>query len=310
MAVWLSGTRERAPDTVIQSAFYELKQGTWTPPAALLSRPQLIKGLGRTLKMIGNPSLVSDGRGRVWLFFVTTSFGGWSTSSINMIRSSDAGRTWSQPERLVTSPLFNLSTLVRNKGFLYQDGSIGLPAYHELASKYGLVARLDPDGRIRSLHRIPAPGPYYLQPSVVPLDSREAVAFMRAAGRGRRLGTSVTRDGGVHWSQARALDLPNPNKSVAAESIGDDRLLLVFNNSSQTKNDLTIGVSSDRGQSWRALYSIENDPEYPKAHYAYPETFIDSEGDAHVVYTSLYRQIKHVRFNREWLDAQPLKEKI
>jgi predicted neuraminidase len=46
---------------------------------------------------------------------VSVSYGGWSGSAINQLVSDDGGHTWPGARRLILSPLFNLSTLVRNQ---------------------------------------------------------------------------------------------------------------------------------------------------------------------------------------------------
>ncbi|HXV19235.1 MAG TPA: sialidase family protein [Candidatus Omnitrophota bacterium] len=300
LAVWFTGKKERGRDVVLEGARYDLDEKKWSKPRTLVSRQALQRDLGRVIKTIGNPALLSSGRGQVYLFFVTTSLGGWSTSHVNWIESSDAGQTWSGAKRLVLSPLFNMSVLVRNKGFFYEDGSLGLPAYHELASKYALILKLDPEGRLLKMDRIPSQSPDIFQPSVAVLSGREAVAFLRDGGPERKLWISRTLDAGQSWSKAKDSGLPNPNKSVAGEADGQS-IYLVFNDSKRTRNNLSLAVSSDGGENWQRAHFFENDPSQPKANFAYPEILVDSRGDTHVVYAYRYERIKHVRFNKMWL---------
>lgn len=303
LAVWFTGRKERGRDVVLEGARYDLSQKTWSKPKILVSRQAIERDLGRVIKTIGNPALLSNGRGQVYLFFVTTSLGGWSTSHVNWVESNDAGRTWSGVKRLVLSPLFNMSVLVRNKGFFYEDGSLGLPAYHELASKYALVLKLDPRGRLLKMDRISSRTPDVFQPSIAVLSGRDALAFLRDGGPERKLRISRTSDGGRTWSGANDSGLPNPNKSVSAESDGRS-LYLVFNDSRTTRNILSLAVSTDGGELWRRAHVFENDPSRPKANFAYPEILIDSRGDTHVVYAYRYEGIKHVRFNQIWLSKR------
>lgn len=300
LAVWFTGKKERGRDVILEGARYDLNEKKWSRPKTLVSRQALQRDLGRVIKTIGNPALLSNGRGKVYLFFVTTSLGGWSTSHVNWIESNDAGQTWSGAKRLVLSPLFNMSVLVRNKGFFYEDGSLGLPAYHELASKYALILKLDPRGRILKMDRIPSRTPDVFQPSVAVLSRRDAVAFLRDGGPERKLRASRTLDAGKSWAEAEDTGLPNPNKSVGSESDGRS-VYLVFNDSKKTRNNLSLAVSTDGGEHWRRAHVFENDPSQPKANFAYPEIVVDSRGDTHVVYTYLYEGIKHTRFNKMWL---------
>ena len=57
---------------------------------------------------------------------VAVSIGGWAGSSISVMHSDDDGVTWSVPKRLITTPLLNLSTLVKGSGFLFADGTMGI----------------------------------------------------------------------------------------------------------------------------------------------------------------------------------------
>ena len=165
--------------------------------------------------------------GKIWLFFVSVSVGGWGGSSINMIESNDEGRTWSRAKQLVTSPFFNISTLVRNKPVQYQDGTIGLPIYHEFLRKFGEIIRLDESGEIIGKIRL-SHGTSTLQPTIVAESESDAVVLLRNAGdKPRQILRLKTSDSGYSWSKAEALDLPNPDAAIDALSF-QNRTLLVL----------------------------------------------------------------------------------
>src|SRR5262249_39394169 len=128
-AFWYGGTREGASDVAIYTSAYS--GGAWTPESVIVRREQAQRQLQRYLRKLGNPVAGRDPRGRVWLFYVSVSVGGWAGSSINAIVSDDEGKTWSAPRRLITSPFFNISTLVKGPLVQLADGTIALPVYHE-----------------------------------------------------------------------------------------------------------------------------------------------------------------------------------
>src|SRR5690606_10209088 len=141
----------------------------------------------------------------------------------------DNGATWSRARRLVTSPFFNLSTLVRGDAFRHADGSTGLPVYHEFIGKFAELLRIDRDGRIVSRTRLTS-GTHALQPEVAIIDEQEAVALLRYAGDApRRVLHSITRDGGRTWSEPTKLAVPNPDSAVDLVPLDRRRLLAVFN---------------------------------------------------------------------------------
>jgi predicted neuraminidase len=247
-----------------------------------------------------------DRGGRLWLFFVSVSVGGWAGSAINAMVSEDDGETWSPPRRLIASPFFNISTLVKGPPLLLSDGSIGLPAYHELLGKFCELLRVDGDGRVIGKTRL-SWGKSSLQPVIVPRSETEAVGLMRYAGEppGRILMTR-TSDGGAHWSTPVKTALPNPNSAVASVLLSGGPLLLAFNNAEADREDLSLALSTDFGDTWRVARRLEGDPRSPRApvpEYSYPWILQDRAGDVHVLYTWGRSHIKHVVFDRAWLEG-------
>jgi predicted neuraminidase len=305
-AFWYGGTREGASDVAIYTSTYSPKTRAWEPERALVRREAAQKQLQRHLRKLGNPVAGRDPRGRVWLFFVSVSVGGWAGSAINTIVSEDEGETWSAPQRLITSPFFNLSTLVKGPLVQLADGTVALPAYHEMIGKFGELLRLDSAGHVIGKTRL-SWGTSSLQPVVVPHSESEAVALMRYAGDPpARILLLRTRDGGAHWSTPEKTALPNPNSAVGGVLLGGGPLVLAFNNAEQNREDLSLAVSNDFGASWRVARHLEGEsllPRAPVLEYSYPWIMQDRSGDVHVLYTWGRSRIKHVVFNRAWLEG-------
>jgi predicted neuraminidase len=302
-AFWYGGTREGAGDVAIYSARYEHSTSRWSPESMVVTRASTQAGLGRYIRKLGNPVVGRDASGRLWLYYVSVSIGGWSMSAVNAVVSGDDGATWSAPRRLVSSPFLNISTLVKGRPYLHEDGSVGLPAYHELFGKFGELLRLDAEGHVVGKTRLSS-GSEGIQPVVAVRSSSEAIAFMRYTGDGPgRVLAARTRDGGRTWSQPEKLSLPNPNAAVDAAALPNGELLLVFNNRPQDRNNLSLAVSSDDGASWRVVHAFEDDPlADPSVEFSYPWLAQDSENARmHLLYTWRRSRIKHVRFDEGWL---------
>ncbi len=136
LSVWFAGSREGAADVQIRGAHFDVSEETWQDEFVLATRESTQQGLSRYVRKLGNPVVALAPDQRLWLFYVSVSIGGWGGSAINAMHSEDMGETWSEPRRLVTSPFFNISTLVRGAPVFHDDGSIGLPVYHEFIGKF------------------------------------------------------------------------------------------------------------------------------------------------------------------------------
>ena len=305
LAVWYGGSREGSGDVAIYGSKKGAESG-WSKPGVLINRAELARDTGRHIKKLGNPVLLSDGSKTVWMFFVSTSIGGWSTSAINLVVSHDAGQSWGKAKRLITSPFLNLSTLVKGRPFFYQDGSIGLPAYHELAGKFAELIRVSQDGTVLDKVRI-THGRYTIQPSIASLGSDRLIAMMRNTSTTRNVVRAYGEQGGKAWSKPSYTDLPNPNAAVSMA--GDENLLvIVYNDLKDDRNQLALAVSRDKGLSWNKHFQLESsgpDEAGIKSEFSYPYLLRTKNGDFHLVYTWQRKRIAYIHFNRAWLEQQP-----
>ncbi len=294
IAVWYGGSQEAQPDVALYQAHYH--DGRWSPPRAIVKAESVGPAEHRYTRRLGNPALVRDAGGRLRLFFVSTAFGGWAGSSINQMVSTDDGRTWSPPQRVISSPFFNLSTLVRSPAVSLADGGFYLPVYHEMMRKYPELLQFDADGRlVRKIRLDGQPGS--LQPVLVAAGDRIAYSYLRdhCSDRARVL-WQQTLDGGRHWSPAAPLDLPNPDAPVAAGRLTDDTLLLVYNPQKAGRVRLALAASRD-GTTWKNLTLLEDQSH---GEFSYPTLLI--AGDTiDILYTWERRAIKHVRLNAAWI---------
>lgn len=317
---WFGGEREGARDVAIHMAKFEAPNGELrlvptsteaaegTPTAmqdswVSLTRERLQTLTSRVIRKLGNPVLWVDGAGRLHMHVVSVSYGGWSGSAINQLVSEDGGHTWTSARRLILSPLFNLSTLARNQPVMMEDGTLGLPAYHELIQKWGVWTHLTTDGSVLQSAAMKRYEGDWLQPAVAALSPTEACAVLRSATtRTRRVGHAVSSNGGVSWSERTALDVPNPNASVAMIRLMDGSLLMAANPLESGRNVLQLFRSKDGGQTWTASRTIERSAD-TAAEFSYPFLVQSPDGCVHLSYTWLRKGIRLCTFTPEWLDA-------
>ena len=299
LAAWFGGSREGAADVAIWGA--RRAGDDWSEPFVITDRAASERELRRSLRKLGNPVLFVDSQQRLWLFYVTVSIGGWSTSSISFKRSFDRGQSWEPAQRLVTSPFANLSTMVRNQPLQMNDGNIALPVYHELAAKFGEVLHLDPEGRVLAKARITS-GRSAIQPSLVARDAQKVLALMRRTGdSSRQVLISHSDDAGNSWSPIQATELPNPDAAVAALGTPDGGLLIAYNHTTWGRDRLSLAFSRD-GLRWKHLTDLENGSKAEE--YSYPYLVRADNGDYHLIYTWQRTHMVHVRFNQAWLESR------
>ncbi|SDA34215.1 Predicted neuraminidase (sialidase) [Pseudomonas sp. NFPP10] len=274
MAVWFAGSREGAADVQVRSARFDAQSGEWGAEQVLATRESTRDGTGRYIRKLGNPVIALGPDQRLWMFYVSVSVGGWATSAINLMVSDDLGRSWSAPRQLVTSPFFNISTLVRAAPVFHADGSIGLPVYHEFMGKFAEYLYLSADGAVIDKFRI-SRGKHSLQPTIVPLDERRAVAMLRYAGdTHHKVLASRTEDAGQTWSEPYPLQPSNPNSSLAAVGTDHQGLLVALNDLQDGRFKLSL-YGTDAGLSqWRPLVELDQSPDplgQPFSHEAYKD---------------------------------------
>ncbi|MDH2915573.1 MAG: exo-alpha-sialidase, partial [Gallionella sp.] len=172
---------------------------------------------------------------------------------------NDEGASWSAPRRLVTSPFMNISTLVKAPPFLYADGTMGLPVYHEFVSKYAEILRLDKAGKVIDKQRLAAGGQGTLQPVMLIRNEKEAVVLTRYAGKDEapRAMSISSEDGGRRWGKPARSSMKNSNAALSALVLPDGKWLAVFNDQEQGRDTLSLQASADGGVTWKELRRLE-----------------------------------------------------
>lgn len=305
MTVWYGGEREGAKDVALYASFLPAPGADWTVPVKVLDRQRVADDLGRHIRKLGNAVLLSGQDQEVLMFFVTTSIGGWSTSSINMTRSTDGGKSWGRVKNLVSSPFLNLSTLVKGQPFYYQDRTIGLPVYHELAGKFSELLRVDKNGAVHDKVRLTY-GRDDIQPDIAITGDHSLLAVLRDTSGTGKIFQAGSDNGGLSWTAARATALPNPNSAVAVTG-NENHLVLAYNDADAHRNPLSLAISADKGASWKKIADVEASamrPDNNKDEFSYPYIIQSRDGNYHLVYTWKREQIAYLTFNPAWLNKQ------
>ena len=314
-AFWFAGSREGAPDVVINTAVYDPKGLRWSAPTVVMDRVSAEKGLSRYIAKLGNPVPSRMADGRIQLFFVTVSIGGWAGSSISTVISDDEGLTWGQPQRLISSPLINLSTLVKSPALHFEDGRLGLPAYHEWIGRFGEFLRIEA-GQVIDKRRMSS-GRGAIQPVVFVDGEQEASAFFRqtrSSSQVKQIPVSETKNAGQTWTVAADLEILNPNSALAALTLANGTRLMVLNNIEAGRYCLVMVMRESNSPEWKVIEVLEDDESLPndqRREFSYPYLISANGEDAHLAYTWDRKKIRHVYFPAAWFKhaLSSLKEK-
>jgi predicted neuraminidase len=304
-AFWFAGSREGAKDVVINSAVFDPKSASWTVPTVVMDRVSAQKGLSRYIAKLGNPVPARMADGRLQLFFVTVSIGGWAGSSISSVISDDEGLTWGNPQRLIASPLINLSTLVKSPAISFADGRLGLPAYHEWIGRFGEFLRIDA-GQVIDKRRMSS-GRSAIQPMVFVNDAQDATAYFRQtrkAGLAKQVPVSQTLNAGQSWQSEPDLPIANPNSAVAGLQLNSGTRILVLNNIEAGRHRLALMMADAKSRQWQVIEVVEDDGPLPadqRKEFSYPYLISADGNDAHLVYTWDRKKIRHRYFSGAWL---------
>jgi predicted neuraminidase len=312
LAAWFAGSKEGAPDVAIYGA--RLHAGQWSAPVELARAAKLA---------CWNPVLFHTLDGRLWLYYKV----GDSPTTWTGLRkfSRDDGRTWSAAAKLpdgILGPIKD-KPLVLPNGVIVSGSSVEngkWTAWVERSTddgrswhKFGPITVPDsldqPDAGARAASAIvqapvrpedegvvttlypPAPETAgIIQPSIVSLGGHHLRLYARSKTKAARIAVADSADDGLTWSQARFIDLPNPNSGIDALRLRDGRIVLVFNNSYNRRSPLNLAVSQD-GEHFTVVKTLEDGP----GQYSYPAIVQAANGDLLMTYSYQRRTIKFVR---------------
>ena len=129
-----------------------------------------------------------------------------------------------------------------------------------------------------------------IQPSVIPLGGTKLRLYARATSQIGRICVADSNDNGVNWSNARALDLPNPNSGIDAVALRDGRIVLVYNHATRGRTPLNLAVSRD-GEHFTDFRTLESGP----GEFSYPALIEAHDGSLLLTYTWNRKRIRFVQ---------------
>ncbi len=312
MALFYAGTREGAEDVKIYQSFLDIKANksiVWSNARVLLTPDMLTQFSGRLIRKVGNPIVFKDSYGRVHLFVVGVSLGGWATSRIYQLRFSDDLMQIYYVRELHLNPFANYSHLVRTPAMPLENGGFILAFSHEMWHKFPLIGAFDKHGNMlftRRINNLKA----QLQPSIVALNPKDCVALYRTNNRyDTNAYYQTCTDYGKTWHSTQTSNLYNYDSSVLLVNIGNEVILItndgkhnpLFKNNTQKKDrqSLSLYWLQDKIKG-KFIYIDTIDTAPQTGEVSYPAATL-SNGVLHITYTYNRKTIKHTAINLQAL---------
>ena len=239
---------------------------TWTPQDKITV---FQKNIGKA--NIQSPSLLRLDENEILCFFMVkhkalTDSGTW------MKRSTDNGKTWSDPVRL---PYEGYGGLSSDRAFLSSTGRIILPEWVSmdgLKSTHAYCHYSDDKGKTwKKTDLITVPkgttgrrtDPASEEPTIVELKDGRLMMFMRVYLKS--IYVSYSEDDGATWSKPVSSGIPGPGAMPTLRRMPDGNLLLVWNwapvekiDGPWPRNRISSVISKDDGKTWTSLRHLDD----------------------------------------------------
>lgn len=303
-AAWFGGTNESDPDVCIW--FATKTADGWTVPRRVTPD----NGIAHW-----NPTLFLDpDTSTLWLIYKEGRTPRCWYSMV--IRSTDCGDTWTEPERLVPGDDTPRGP-VKNKMLRLSDGSWLAPTSEEdeqrrwmllidrtadhgkTWEKVGYVPmRLPGDDRIyNEITEMPPKCYGLIQPTFWEDKDLPGSVHLFARSSLGHIYRAESKDYGKTWSCAYSTELPNNNSGIDVTRMDDGTLALIYNpvgGDWAERTPISLSISYDNGATWAERLDLETIP----GEYSYPA--IIAEGN-HLYMTYTYQR-KTVEFAEIELD--------
>ncbi|MHC9295160.1 sialidase family protein [Mycobacterium sp. LTG2003] len=225
--VWFAGTQEGVPDISVWMS--RLDGDTWSSPVQLSDDPT---------RSEQNPVLHVTESGAVWLMWTSQHAGNQDTARVLRRVSTDGGTSWGPVHTLIPETDEG-GVFIRQPVVTLPSGRLLLPVFHcvkvpghKWVGDHDYSAVMISDDAGESWREVVVPGSTgCVHMNIGRLSDGTLVALYRSRWADA-IYRSTSTDDGETWTAPVGTELPNNNSSIQFVVLPDDRLALVFNESS------------------------------------------------------------------------------
>jgi len=264
LCVWFSGSGEGNPDTNIVLSRLNARSNQWEEATLLSNDPD---------RSEQNPLLFLTSDGKLWLLHTSNTPHNQNTSRIVRRISSDNGKSWSNPEVILSEP----GTFIRNPLLVLPNGEWLLPAYRCTERGHFSKVYLSSDqGATWEEYEVPgSAGRVHMSP--IQLSDGKILGFFRSR-FADRIYRTVSVNGGRTWTVPEATPLYNNNSSIQATRLRNGAIVMAFNNSQKEdfvipegydpadlprwlkapRTPISVAISKDEGSTWSHTKDVDS----------------------------------------------------
>lgn len=225
--VWFAGTQEGVPDISVWCS--RLEDDTWSTPVQLSDDPT---------RSEQNPVLHVAQSGELWLMWTSQHAGNQDTARVLRRISTDGGLSWGPVHTLIPESAAG-GVFIRQPIVTLPTGRLLLPVFHcvkvpghKWVGDHDFSAVMISDDAGATWREVVVPDSTgCVHMNIGRLTDGTLVALYRSRWADA-IYRSTSADDGETWTAPVATELPNNNSSIQFVVLPDDRLALVFNESS------------------------------------------------------------------------------
>lgn len=249
-----------------------------------------------------NPVLCKYPSGELTLFY---RIGPDPRRTVSFIkRSDDGGLTWSKEEILpagIVGPTKNKPIVTANGTLICPSSvTVGEPEDPFKATACWIEISEDKGVHWKKVGPLELPNRKFgvVEPALF-FDSKGNLR-MFCRDRANKIGEkgciweAISHDSGLHWSEFKQTNFPNPDSGFDIVDLGEGKIFLFYNHSHINRFPLNFAISLDGGDHWSQPFVLDKGE--------FPAAILTTDGLIHVTYatTSLeseQQRIKHVVIN-------------
>lgn len=226
---------------------------------------------------INDAQLWLDPDGTLWIFYCQSKSGSTFDRSTGVWCVTVDDPDAAAPQHSVPRRLFG--GLLRNNITVLSDGTwLAFPNDFVDDTNTVVYASTDQGQTWQVRGGAFAPQAYNFDETMA-VELKDGRLWMLIRNNSGKLLESFSEDGGYTWTDAVFTDIVNPTSRFYLDRLPSGNLILINNNTSSGRNDMTAFISEDEGETWKYQCLLDERPST-----TYPDVGISSDGTLYAIW--------------------------